>query len=73
MVGATQNSSTSRVSSSAWLEDPDDPVVMALNRRVEMATGMDVTNRTGYGQEMLQVRVQPTDRWPHTDSGWVEM
>ena len=73
MVGATQNSSTSRVSSSAWLEDPDDPVVMALNRRVEMATGMDVTNRTGYGQEMLQVRVRRTDRGPHTDPGWVEM
>ena len=69
MVGATQNSSTSRVSSSAWLEDPDDPVVMALNRRVEMATGLDVTNRTGYEQEMLQVRVQRTDRGPHTDPG----
>ncbi|XP_043197646.1 prolyl 4-hydroxylase subunit alpha-1-like [Amphibalanus amphitrite] len=55
MVGIGHDSWTGRVSSSSRLEDTDHPVVMTLNRRIEMATGLDVTNRTGYEQEMLQV------------------
>ena len=59
MVGAEFNSWTGRVSSSARLEDVDDPAVITLNRRIQMVTGLDVMNRTGYEQEMLQV----SSRW----------
>ncbi|KAF0298415.1 Prolyl 4-hydroxylase subunit alpha-1 [Amphibalanus amphitrite] len=55
MVGVGHDSWTGRVSSSSRLEDTYHPVVMTLNRRIEMVTGLDVTNRTGYEQEMLQL------------------
>ncbi|XP_037070817.1 prolyl 4-hydroxylase subunit alpha-1-like [Pollicipes pollicipes] len=55
VVGADGESTWSRVSTSARLEDGHHPLVAALSLRMQMVTGLDTVHRRGYPQETLQV------------------
>ena len=54
-INSDKQESSSRVSSTARLNDIDHPLVAAMGRRVQLATGLDTSNRTGYPAERLQV------------------